>query len=124
MLAEQDTKFELQIATRIEEEMQLGFAVDAIETQITELKVKMQTVARMLLPLTGSDPIPSSECDGGDGACVPSVAAEGVDLMFSAASGDVSFVAKECGSVSLCSMSKRVAILASLLADMGNFADE
>ena len=117
LLSAQQAKFEQMNADRIEQETQLGKAAQALNTQVMTLRESLKNVAsKMKGGGDGGDN--NSVCPDDDG-CTPNIVADGLDLMLSAASGDVKIESEQCGSISVCALSQSIAALSSAVAELG-----
>lgn len=91
-------------AERVAEEAQLTIAVQALQATAFELSESLQGAVRA----AANEPAGSTATCGGSCDPVPSVSADGVDLLLSAAGGDVQMDSLQCGMVSVCKLQQTV----------------
>ena len=103
-------------AERVAEEAQLTIAVQALQATAFELSESLQGAVRA----AANEPAGSTATCSGSCDPVPSVSADGVDLLLSAAGGDVQMESLQCGMVSVCKLQQTVDKVVAAIDALGD----
>eukprot|EP00041_Stephanoeca_diplocostata_P039843 m.1637982 g.1637982 ORF g.1637982 m.1637982 type:complete len:344 (+) comp26535_c0_seq1:182-1213(+) len=97
----------------------LSTRIGTLESQMMDMQQSLNLARLSTPPLSTAAPS-SSQCDGsGAAGCIPSVSANGQDVVVNAASGSVKVETSECGVSDICQMSQDIETIKSVLARIG-----